>query len=140
MYQFGSMIARANLVAVRKCPANFARRAASTCINSTFSPTKTYERRPIITNKPIFSVRRFSSVNSNDSATDSLTELEYEQFSSVTLEHLSDYFDELVETHKELEAADVVYQVSRNCRFWCSSLIEIILYPEWSVNSQLREQ
>lgn len=66
----------------------------------------------------ICSLRGFSSANSNDSASESLTELEYEQFSSETLEHLSDYFDELVETHKELEAADVVYQVSRSRRFW----------------------
>lgn len=54
--------------------------------------------------------RNYSSINSSESAADTLTEIEFEKCCSETLEHLSDYFDELVESHKELEAADVVYK------------------------------
>lgn len=43
---------------------------------------------------------------------DELSSNQFEVVCSETLEHLSDYFDELIENNKQLEAADVVYQVS----------------------------
>lgn len=65
-----------------------------------------------------FQRRKYASNSSNESSVDDLSEIEFEKYCSETLEQLSDYFDELVETYKEFDAADVVYQVKmkqKNC-------------------------
>lgn len=70
-----------------------------------------------------------------------LTQLHYEKFCAETLESLSDYLEELVESVSELSTADVLNKVSKNAaikklrRLLCKSLFYVPL-AGWCTNSK----
>lgn len=85
------------------------------------SRCNTNDSQLFVENDSFFEQKRFFSQNADGIDSKHLSETEFEKICSQTLEHLSDYFDELVETHRELEQADVAYAVK------CSSF-DLIQY------------